>query len=285
MYISKTLATTALLAAVAYCSNSAANDTPDFLDVNYQSYTAGQNYTESDFKSDMKDIIHYRRIGDSDYSIRKYPNDTNLRRLRAFFNEGEFGADNLQACATKLVGKKNYTMHYSVRFAHNWEFVKGGKLPGLSAGSNPAGGDPDTNGMSARIMWRSDSAWDGAYGGDSKNYLELYHYWRGQARAYNNGNGDPKRKHGDRSYLVDAKKNNWYDIKIKITLGSDSKNGRLEQWVNGIKKHDRRYRYFDNGDNWNIDRVMFVFFHGGGDNSWAATQDMHLLFDNLKVEN
>jgi hypothetical protein len=48
---------------------------------------------------------------------------------------------------------------YTVRFAADFDWVKGGKLPGLSGGpANVSGGRPadGTNGFSARLMWRKD---------------------------------------------------------------------------------------------------------------------------------
>src|SRR5438477_687091 len=48
-------------------------------------------------------------------------------------------------------------LRYYVRFADDFAFVKGGKLPGLFGGEARAGGQiPDgTNGFSTRLMWRS----------------------------------------------------------------------------------------------------------------------------------
>jgi hypothetical protein len=56
---------------------------------------------------------------------------------------------------------------YQVRFPEGFDFVKGGKLPGLYGGTEHSGGDtPDgTNGLSTRYMWRT--------GGEGEVYAYL----------------------------------------------------------------------------------------------------------------
>src|SRR3546814_7289490 len=49
-------------------------------------------------------------------------------------------------------------LHYRVRFPSDFEFAKGGKLPGLYAGEAPSGGEKVSgkDGWSIRLMWRED---------------------------------------------------------------------------------------------------------------------------------
>ncbi|MEK6911078.1 MAG: polysaccharide lyase [Nanoarchaeota archaeon] len=49
------------------------------------------------------------------------------------------------------------TFEYDIMFGHNFDFVRGGKLPGLGGGTSKGfGGTPEEykNGFSARLMWR-----------------------------------------------------------------------------------------------------------------------------------
>ncbi len=43
---------------------------------------------------------------------------------------------------------------YDIMFGDNFNFVRGGKLPGLAGGTAPGGGSKDKDGFSARLMWR-----------------------------------------------------------------------------------------------------------------------------------
>ncbi|MEK6858172.1 MAG: polysaccharide lyase, partial [Nanoarchaeota archaeon] len=48
---------------------------------------------------------------------------------------------------------KDVTLEYDIMFGNNFNFVRGGKLPGLGGGSCPGGGSKDKEGFSARLMW------------------------------------------------------------------------------------------------------------------------------------
>ncbi len=51
---------------------------------------------------------------------------------------------------------EEYTFEYKVRAPKDFDFVRGGKLPGLFGGSGPAGGasTAEADGFSVRTMWR-----------------------------------------------------------------------------------------------------------------------------------
>jgi hypothetical protein len=46
------------------------------------------------------------------------------------------------------------TFEYDIMFGEKFNFVRGGKLPGLAGGTAPGGGSKDKDGFSARLMWR-----------------------------------------------------------------------------------------------------------------------------------
>lgn len=46
------------------------------------------------------------------------------------------------------------TVEYKVRVDEDFDFKRGGKLPGFCGGSSPMGGRNTTDGFSARVMWR-----------------------------------------------------------------------------------------------------------------------------------
>lgn len=64
------------------------------------------------------------------------------------------GAGFEQRAATYAKGR---CLHYEVRFAPDFDFAKGGKLPGLFGGEAPRGCLPEelSLGFSARLMWRA----------------------------------------------------------------------------------------------------------------------------------
>src|SRR5690606_9365761 len=55
---------------------------------------------------------------------------------------------------TNTAGGNEVWLSFRLLFENGWQFVLGGKLPGLAGGTMPTGGDFDDNGFSARFMWR-----------------------------------------------------------------------------------------------------------------------------------
>lgn len=51
---------------------------------------------------------------------------------------------------------KHSILHYTLHFSEDFNFVKGGKLPGLCGGDCPRGGNKSQYGFSTRFMWRRD---------------------------------------------------------------------------------------------------------------------------------
>lgn len=277
--MNRTLATAVVTTLVASASSVIA--APSSLSVSYQNYRNGHQYTDSNFGSDMRSVTFAGEIGNGQHLVVNYPGNSTYKRLRIQFGKGKAGRDHVIA-RSNLSPSTVYKMDYRVRFADNFDFVRGGKLPGLSGGTSPSGGRPSTDGMSARFMWRFDNYRDGRRTGDRRNYIEGYLYWRGQAIEYQRGDED--RKFGDRLFLTNARKNQWYNLEVRAYLGNSSRDGTLAYRINGQTKYFTDLRYRDSGDTWKIDHVNMSFFYGG-DVSWAPDQDTNLFFDNLRVQN
>jgi len=165
------------------------------------------------------------------------------------------------------------TVSYTVRFDPEFEFVKGGKLPGLSGGpESVTGGRPadGKNGFSARLMWRKDGRGEayvyhmhqpGKYG-ESFPFPSEFRFVRGepihvrlQARMNRPGQRDG-------SVLV------WI-----------RQAGSAEQLV--VDRRDMEWR---SADSFGADSVQFEVFHGGGDASWAPAKECALEISQIRVE-
>lgn len=254
---------------------------PSSLNINYQKYQNKQKYSVSNFRSDVKDVLRSGNIGDGNQTIRVFPANSSYKRLLIRFKEGEFGGDQLTGVASNLAPNNKYTMKYSFRFMSDWDFGLGGKVPGIGGGSVPAGGSPNDTGMSARIMWRRDSRWDGAYGGSTANYLELYHYHLGQYRDYIGGND--RARHGERTFLRRASKNTWYHVGVQVKVDTGEGIGHIKAQINGVTYYNKAHRYLTGRQNWKMNRFMHVFFYGGGSSMWAPSQNTSLMFDNVRI--
>ena len=115
----------------------------------------------------------------------------------------------------------NACIRYRIRFGEDFDWSKGGKLPGLSGvapGVSPTypagGGNPGDKGWSGRLMWGSGGA------------IEAYMYYPSQPYEYGQG--------FDWSRKVDDGR--WHVLRqcyVMNTVGQ--KNGVLRAWLDGVQ--------------------------------------------------
>ena len=163
-------------------------------------------------------------------------------------------------------------IRYDMKFRDGFEFVKGGKLPGLcgsdlnntpTSGCNTGGGIPTGyDGWSARGMWRENGA------------LENYLYHSGQSSHY----GD------DRLWNIDAETDRWYTVQHRVVMNSiGNADGIVQAWVDGtmvLDANDIEYRKIESIG---INLFYFSTFFGGNDPSWAPDTDQYMYFDNFVI--
>ncbi|WP_395338560.1 polysaccharide lyase [Ningiella sp. W23] len=160
---------------------------------------------------------------------------------------------------------QEYTLSYKVFFEEGFEWVLGGKLPGLTSGGETyTGGVHPTEGQgwSARYMWRAD--------GDAVIYLYSV---------------DNKKPWGEDIALnVRFEAGKWYELTQRIVLNDPyDNNAILQVWVNGEQVLDKRDFRLRIGDQGYIDTLYFSTFHGGNKPNWAPTEDVYARFDDFRV--
>ncbi|MGF1520796.1 MAG: polysaccharide lyase [Leptolyngbyaceae cyanobacterium] len=153
---------------------------------------------------------------------------------------------------------------YWVRFAENFDFVKGGKLPGLFGGEGASGGNiPDgTDGFSTRLMWRRD--------GDGEVYAYLP---TSEGYGTSIGRGNWRFQPGT-----------WYQIQQEVRLNHPERSdGQIQLWVDGELVIDESDLNFRTVESLQIDGLFFSTFFGGGDPSWATPRDVYIDFAEFVV--
>jgi hypothetical protein len=156
-------------------------------------------------------------------------------------------------------------LRYQVRFAPDFDFVKGGKLPGLFGGEAPRGCIPDgeASGFSARLMWR-----EGGAG-------ELYLYAPGRETRCGQSIG-----RGRWHFVPGA----WTDITEQVTLNTPGQSdGAIRIWVNGAKMVEADGLTLRGSDAVGVDGLLFSTFFGGKDPSWAPAKPQSAEFRNFGV--
>lgn len=197
-----------------------------------------------------------------------------VKRFRVDYIVGGIGPENGGVgWRFPIAQRESMTLSYVVRFSSDFDWVKGGKLPGLSGGpESVTGGRPANgrNGFSCRLMWRADG--------------------RGEAYVYHK---NQKGKYGD-SFLFpeDFRFPTNSDIAVRMTIKMNTlhrRDGKLRVWVASagstnetlaVKRDDIEWRSVPEIG---VDSVLFQTFHGGGNRTWAPSKECWTEFSAVTV--
>ncbi len=165
-------------------------------------------------------------------------------------------------------------LRYRIKVNSDFNFVMGGKLPGL-AGNKGGGGcisiEPG-HGFSARYMWRD--------AGRMVGYL----YWLDKT---NNCGQDFAWRDG--SDLIHLQPGVWHTLESRIVLntknpdGTWNYDGKFEAWFDGQKvlsNNSLRWRVTDHVQ---VDKLAFSTFFGGSTSAWAPTKDEYITYDDFLI--
>jgi hypothetical protein len=173
-------------------------------------------------------------------------------------------------------------LRYTVRFSKDFDWVKGGKLPGLCGGpENVSGGRPatGTNGFSARLMWRKD--------GRAEAYV--YHVNANQRGDYGDSFTFPesfrfpteKDVHVRVAVVMNTVGKRDGAVRVWIAVGEGAgARGKLREEQLMVERTDMEWRTINT---FGVDSVYFESFHGGSDESWAPPRDCWAEFGGIRV--
>lgn len=153
---------------------------------------------------------------------------------------------------------------YRVKFGNGFDFVKGGKIPGLAGGTMNTGANKPTgtDGWSARMMWRT--------GGEATQYV----YHPDQPTLYGE----------DFSWEKYFTPDVWHTVETRIVMNTPgAHNGIIQSWFDGNLSLDLQNVRFRDVDSFAIDGLRFETFFGGGDATWAPTKDEYVYFDDVVI--
>lgn len=180
------------------------------------------------------------------------------------------------------------TLSYSIFFPPDFDFVKGGKLPGINIGCDPmecsTGGCWSDTGGSFRIMFREHGTAIGyAYmplpGGGYGAYDSQHEEFKGVANV--KGKTGIDMWHGRRGQDLQLQPGKWNTISISVRLNTPAiADGAVAVTVNG------KTRALD-GILWRlrpeprINSVNFVTFFGGGTDDWNSPVDTYVCYKDI----
>jgi hypothetical protein len=184
------------------------------------------------------------------------------------------------------------TLEYEVKFPYDFEWVKGGKLPGLMGGASNGigcgGGNRDFDCFSYRIMWRREGYGE-AYiyapfpSLDPSFCLNLPPCEGSQPeKACNKCEGDSGYSIGRASFQFN--RDSWNKMKLQMRLNTIGfSNGLLKLSVNGVTVIDRADMVWRTDPSVSIEGVNIASWYGGSSQSWAPTMDQKAYFKNFRL--
>jgi hypothetical protein len=197
-----------------------------------------------------------------------------VRWLRVAFQPGAIGPDdNGAGCRAPFKRRDEVELSYRVRFAPDFEWVKGGKLPGLAGGPNNVSGGrraDGTNGWSARLMWRADGRG------------EAYVYHKNQPADYGESFPFP----ADFRFPTDTP----LAVRMRVTMNRPGhRDGTLRVWLTAgtaperlmVERTDLEWR---SGKTFAVDSLYFETFYGGSGLEWAPTRPGWAEFGDFQVQ-
>jgi len=191
--------------------------------------------------------------------------------LRVLYKEGMIGsASAIQIKARFPSGKAADTAwaSYWVKFDDGFDFVRGGKLPGLCGNQCITGGNDANgyNGWSARIMWRNEGV------------ATQYMYY-----VTNQGYGEDLvfDKSAPEKRFIPGK---WHRVNTQIIMNTPGiANGTIRSWFDGELSMERNNILIRHTDTLKITEFYISTFFGGSDPSWAPSADMFITYDDFVI--
>ncbi|KAG0706110.1 polysaccharide lyase family 14 protein [Suillus ampliporus] len=171
-------------------------------------------------------------------------------------------------------------LSYELAFDSNFNWVQGGKLPGLRGGPDvddcSGGAEPNgTNCFSTRLMWRKNA--EG----------EVYAYMLTPDSICSDGSMICNSDYGvsiDRGSFG-FETGHWCRVTILVQLNNASNvaNGNIVLYFNDVLALSQQNLYFRTVNNVTIGGLYFSTFFGGDDSSWATPETVHTYYRNIQM--
>ena len=199
--------------------------------------------------------------------------DGRARWLRVTCRAGEIGPDGGGAgWRWPFDRQEAIELTYALRFDPDFDFVKGGKLPGLGGGpENVTGGHRATgeNGFSVRPMWRKDG--------------------RGEAYVYHRD--QPQRTGESFPFPADFRFPPGEEVRLRISVTMNQpgeRNGSVRMWATLPRQAERLMVErtevcWRTVETFGADSLYFQTFHGGSERDWAPRRDCWVEFSDFEV--
>ena len=263
----------------------------------------GQVIYQNDFDQHSQPIVYTDDELDADWREPVWENGVDEGRVKivtgaeayggsgssmsVFYPAGEHGPGDTGAqWRLELGGEyEEAYLSYRIKFKSGFDFVRGGKLPGLGGGDTPTGSDQanGVDGWTGRFMWRTD--FQGTSGSPQQLSSNAISYAKYLTSGFNNDGAQE-----DKEYWVGANSNRstmqsgvWYHLTQRVKMNDPGQaNGIIQIWLDGELVHDQHDALFRTVAELKIDIMYFSTFFGGN-SAWATSKDETVYFDDFVI--
>ncbi|XP_064601303.1 uncharacterized protein LOC135467459 [Liolophura sinensis] len=248
-------------------------------------YTAGDIvlwsmtiFPSHDFVTDFKAIRSY---GEENMDLVDDPAGGHVKVMRVFYangtrNPGHHPRGGAQFYSYPIEQRTSVTLTYDVYFAKNFDFVKGGKLPGLMGGTTRtcSGGRDSEHCFTTRFMFRREG--DGevyfyAPQDQEPDFCERENVKCNFEKGHSMGRGTWRFKTGV-----------WQTISQHVHLNTlGVRDGFMKVWVDGHEVYESRHLLFRKYSEVEITGMFFSTFFGGSDSTWETPHDTYTYYKNF----
>jgi hypothetical protein len=176
-------------------------------------------------------------------------------------------------------GFNSMLLTYEVAFDTGFDFVKGGKLPGIRGGLNSTGcsGGSEADGstcFSARVMWRTNGA------GEIYAYIPETDGLCKEKNIICNSDFGISMSRGSFTFAPGQ----WNSITLLVLLNDpSSSNGVMQLYFNEDLTINQTGLQIRTDSSLMANGLFFSTFFGGSDSSFATPQTVHTYFRNLQL--
>ena len=269
----------------------------------FASTLCGQVIFQNNFDQHTQPIVYNDDVLDVDWNEPVWENGVDEGRVKivtgaeafggsgasmsVFYPAGEHGTSGTGAqWRLELNGEyEEAYLSYRVKFKSGFDFVRGGKLPGLGGGDTPTGSDSanGVDGWTGRLMWRTE--FQGTSGVPQQLTSNAISYAQYLTSGSNNDGAQE-----DRTFWVGANQSRstllsgvWYHLTQRVKMNDPGQpNGILQIWLDGELVHDQHDVLYRTVPDLKIDIMYFSTFFGGG-SSWTTSKDETVYFDDFVV--
>lgn len=242
-------------------------------------------YTVSNLSADWNNVTSNDGVDEGRVSIVSDAHTNGGKSLVVMYPEGESNNGKSQWKAPLNGSYDELYLSYKIRFDDNYNFVRGGKLPGLCGGAcNSGGSQPNgTDGWSGRMMWRTSPSGGSQLPPHRANIVQ-YVYHKDQT-ANGGVNGDDLK--WDDTTPTDWKifdSDVWYQLQHRIVMNTPGQDdGIVQAWLDGEMVLDVQNIHFRDTSSLKIDTLYFSTFFGGSSSVWETTKDEFAYYDDFVV--